>query len=67
MLVDWGIERAKRDGVVAFLEAEPDAVWLYMKHEFVEYRVVSSGGGGDGDEEDGQGWVVVQMYKDPRS
>ena len=65
MLVDWGIKRAQKDGFVAFLEAEPDAVRLYAKHGFVQYRVVSGGGNGDGDGEEGQGWKVVQMYKDP--
>ena len=34
MLMDWGVEMAKRDGVPAYLEATAAGVPLYAKHGF---------------------------------
>lgn len=34
MLVEWGVERARRDGAPAYLEAGPLAVPLYARHGF---------------------------------
>jgi GNAT superfamily N-acetyltransferase len=34
MLVQWGIERCKREGFLAYLESTMEAVSLYMKNGF---------------------------------
>ncbi|KAK5111404.1 hypothetical protein LTR85_012178 [Meristemomyces frigidus] len=34
MLLDWGLEQAKKAGVPAYLEAVPQAMGLYAKHGF---------------------------------
>lgn len=36
MIVNWGIEQARKAGAVAFLEAFPAAKSLYEKHGFKE-------------------------------
>ena len=34
LLLEWGLEQAKKDACQAYLEAAPDAKGLYEKHGF---------------------------------
>jgi hypothetical protein len=37
MLIDWGVERAQKDGAPAYLEAGATAITVYAKHDFQQF------------------------------
>jgi predicted N-acetyltransferase YhbS len=64
LLLQWGIERAAKDGLPIFLYAEPQGHALYKRFGFVEIkgqviRIPLKEYGGDGH------WVIVPMVKEP--